>query len=562
MKKIVISLLVGLIIGGGIAYFILHTQSGGPAPAKVDSAVKNSFNEVTAKLDAGGELYLYVSTERMIAYVEDVAAKLRKIVAGNVDESQPEQMSGLKIFDFVYGMVKESGLMEISGFGLSSVALDDTLNHSKYVLHHFKGEGQGLIWQTMEEAPHELAGLKMMPADTVLGGFSDFRIKALWQWFNNQVEKSELPKLKEGVASLEPMLKQQGLDLTKLLDSLGGKMGLILTLDSSAPKTIPTGKFTLEIPDPAIAIILTVKDDYIFNLLQSKMPFAKPSEEGGMKKLQIQAPPMPITVIPTIAQKDDLLILASNDKIITAMMEAAEKGNGLVTTDEFKRLSQKMPDKGNQYRFLSARLFQLIFDIQKKAMEASGKMKVDEQPAFKELFDMFPKELALYGVQQNTAEGQIFTSNHTLKMEQLVLLPITAVVGMATAIAVPNMLTALQKGKQKTTMGDLKIMSTAIESYMVDTGHAPKGKSLAEIQKALEPFYIKKLPLKDAWGNDFHYYHGSGDNQDEYAIGSGGKDGVFDGWDQKGVYIVTTVQGFNQDIIIANGAFTLGPRVK
>ena len=555
------SVLIGLIVGGGAVYLILHFQKPGPAPATVDSAVKNSFAEVTSKLDGGGELYLYVSTGRIVNYVEDFAAKLRKIVAANVDESRPEMMNGLKIFDFVYAMIKDSGLMEISGLGMSSVAIDETLNRSKFVLHHYKGEGKGLIWQMMEEKPHDLEGLKLLPADTVLASFSDFRIKALWQWFKGEVEKSDLPELKQAVPSIEPMLLKQGLDLNKLLDSLAGRVGFILSLDSKTKKTIPAGSITMEIPDPAVAIVFTVKDSYLFDLLKSKMPFAQFSEEGGMKKIQIPVPPMPITVAPTIVQKDGLLIIASNNQIVEAMMAAADKGDGLTATDEFKKLSEGVPGQGNQFRFLSARLFQLILDIQKKAMEAAGTMKAEDSAA-KELFDLFPKKLAFYGVQQNTAEGQIVTFNHTLKMEHFVLLPATAMLGVVAAIAVPNFLTAMQKGKQKATMGDMKSIAMAIESYITDKGYAPKGKTLEELKAELEPFYIKTLPLKDGWGNDLVYYHGGGAKQDEYAVGSGGKDGVFDGWEQKGFYPVAAIQDFNRDIIFANGTFTLGPEVK
>jgi general secretion pathway protein G len=561
MKKVIISVLIGLIVGGGAVYLILHFQKAGPAPATVDSAVKNSFAEVTSKLDGGGELYLYVSTGRIVNYVEDFAAKLRKIVAANVDESRPEMMNGLKIFDFVYAMIKDSGLMEISGLGMSSVAIDETLNRSKFVLHHYKGEGKGLIWQMMEEKPHDLEGLKLLPADTVLASFSDFRIKALWQWFKGEVEKSDLPGLKQAVPSIEPMLLKQGLDLNKLLDSLAGRVGFILSLDSKTKKTIPAGSITMEIPDPAVAIVFTVKDSYLFDLLKSKMPFAQFSEEGGMKKIQIPVPPMPITVAPTIVQKDGLLIIASNNQIVEAMMAAADKGDGLTATDEFKKLSEGVPGQGNQFRFLSARFFQLILDIQKKAVEAAGTMKAEDSAA-KELFDLFPKKLAFYGVQQNTAEGQIVTFNHTLKMEHLVLLPATAVLGVVAAIAVPNFLTAMQKGKQKATMGDMKSIAMAVESYITDKGYAPKGKTLEELKAELEPFYIKTLPLKDGWGNDLVYYHGGGAKQDEYAVGSGGKDGIFDGWEQTGFYPVAAIQDFNRDIIFANGTFTLGPEVK
>jgi type II secretory pathway pseudopilin PulG len=165
-------------------------------------------------------------------------------------------------------------------------------------------------------------------------------------------------------------------------------------------------------------------------------------------------------------------------------------------------------------------------------------------------------------VLQNTDEGTVYMLNHTMGFESMILLPAAAAAGIVAAIAIPNLLTALQKGKQKATMGDMKSAAMAIESYLTDNYKAPEAKSFAELNPILSPFYIKILPLKDAWGNDFHYYHGTGDKKDEYAIGSGGRDGVFNGWDQAGFYLVTTMNGFDSDIIFANGNFVYGPKVK
>ena len=200
----------------------------------------------------------------------------------------------------------------------------------------------------------------------------------------------------------------------------------------------------------------------------------------------------------------------------------------------------------------------VIMDIQEKAMEASEK----EDPAAKEFLKLFRKEWSLYSVLQNTDEGMVISFNHSMALESFVLLPATAAAGIVAAIAVPNLLTALQNGKQKATMGDLKSISMAIASYITDHYEAPQGKTLAEIQDKLQPFYIKVLPLKDAWGNDFLYTHGTGGKKDEYAVASPGRDGVFDGWEQTGSYIVTQMGQFDYDIIISNGTFTYGPMVK
>ena len=120
----------------------------------------------------------------------------------------------------------------------------------------------------------------------------------------------------------------------------------------------------------------------------------------------------------------------------------------------------------------------------------------------------------------------------------------------------------LQKGKQRATMIAIKSMHFVIRYYIRDHSKAPEAKTIAGLQTILSPRYKKNLPLKDGWGNDFRYYHGTGDKKHEYAIGSGGNDGVFSGWDQGGFYWVTTVKGFDNDIIFANGRFVYGPVTK
>jgi type II secretory pathway pseudopilin PulG len=356
------------------------------------------------------------------------------------------------------------------------------------------------------------------------------------------------------------MLQQQGIQLNQLLESLTG-MGYLISLDTSTKCPIPIGRMAVEIPEPAIAIVCFVKDESLFNLLQQKLHWAKPSEEKGMKKLQFPSPKMPFTLEPAIVQKDNMMILVSNKKILDAMFAAKEKGNGLTTTEEFKKLSSRVPTKGNSFRFVSQRFLQTFLDIQKKIVQMTKGATGKDAPGM-EMFDLFAPKMAVFGVLQNTEEGTIFTLNHTMGFESLILLPATAGAGIIAAIAIPNFLTALQKGKQKATMGDMKSAAMAIESYITDYYKAPEAKNFAELNSILSPFYIKVLPLKDAWGNDFHYYHGTGDKKDEYAIGSGGKDGVFNGWDQSGFYWVTTVRGFDNDIIFANGQFIYGPKVK
>ncbi len=140
------------------------------------------------------------------------------------------------------------------------------------------------------------------------------------------------------------------------------------------------------------------------------------------------------------------------------------------------------------------------------------------------------------------------------------LLIVVAIIGIVAAIAIPNLLTAVQKSKQKATMGDLKSIGTAIESYVTDNIMAPSDITNAGFGGNRD-FHIKHFPETDAWGNPWHYARDAS-IRDIYSICSPGKDGVFAGFFQEGTYINNSLEDFNNDIIFSTGIFVYGPKVK
>src|SRR6476646_3528013 len=53
------------------------------------------------------------------------------------------------------------------------------------------------------------------------------------------------------------------------------------------------------------------------------------------------------------------------------------------------------------------------------------------------------------------------------------LLIVIAIIGILAAIAIPNLLNAVQRGKQKRTMSDMRALATAVEAYAVDNSSYP-----------------------------------------------------------------------------------------
>src|SRR5438876_7991482 len=139
------------------------------------------------------------------------------------------------------------------------------------------------------------------------------------------------------------------------------------------------------------------------------------------------------------------------------------------------------------------------------------------------------------------------------------LLIVVAIIGILAAIAIPNLLTAMQRSKQKRTMADMRTIATAWEARDTDltsdcTSDActsdQTDAGLSNLQSYLAPTYVKTFPSKDrseerrvgkeckAWGG--------ANAEKKYAIASGGKDGSIQA---SGSQICGATHNFDCDII-------------
>jgi len=130
------------------------------------------------------------------------------------------------------------------------------------------------------------------------------------------------------------------------------------------------------------------------------------------------------------------------------------------------------------------------------------------------------------------------------------LLIVVAIIGIIAAIAIPNLLNAIQRGRQKRTMADMRSVGTAVEAYAVDNNAYPAGGSnVTVIASKVEPKFIKKMPTRDAWGGSFDYVSSPSTAPQEYTIEAYGKNGA-----DEGIYRGQTAD-FNNDIIFSQGSF-------
>lgn len=142
-------------------------------------------------------------------------------------------------------------------------------------------------------------------------------------------------------------------------------------------------------------------------------------------------------------------------------------------------------------------------------------------------------------------------------------LALVAVIGILAAIAIPNLLTATERSKQKRTMADMRSIATAVEAYATDNNQYPKATSVAELSSSLTPSYLGTVPVLDAWGTPMKYEcwpsEGSGDACARYAVASAGKDKQWEHESLQEYSTGTKTQKFDNDIVFANGSFAQYP---
>jgi type II secretion system protein G len=146
------------------------------------------------------------------------------------------------------------------------------------------------------------------------------------------------------------------------------------------------------------------------------------------------------------------------------------------------------------------------------------------------------------------------------------LLIVVAIIGILAAIAVPNLLSALQRAKQKRTMADMRSIGAAWEARAVDMNRynaaatvptLPVSITSSDLNGVLCPTYIKQLPLRDGWNNPFLYTLDVALNTTvvakTYQIRSDGKDGATDS------SLGGATTNFDCDLIYSEGHFEQYP---
>lgn len=159
------------------------------------------------------------------------------------------------------------------------------------------------------------------------------------------------------------------------------------------------------------------------------------------------------------------------------------------------------------------------------------------------------------------------------------LLIVVAIIGIIAAILIPNLLDALQKAKQKRTVGDMRDVGAAWFSWLTDQVGAAAAGTTAKtyslpgssvtgdtLLQTLYPndnmFYIQEVPNTDGWGGPMEYwYSGNPLSAQVMAVRSFGRDGTAGPNGSGNAYPMGPflASDYDQDIVWADGFFVTYP---
>jgi general secretion pathway protein G len=147
------------------------------------------------------------------------------------------------------------------------------------------------------------------------------------------------------------------------------------------------------------------------------------------------------------------------------------------------------------------------------------------------------------------------------------MLIVVTAIGIIMGIAIPTLINSIQRAKQKRSMGDMRTIATAAETYAIDYDIYPPSAASsvpvtigglgyptstigANLSNYIQPTYLRVVPLTDGWNSWFLF----SSDKSNYAIVCTGKDGAASQPTQSG-----PTSNFNTDIVFSNGQFTVYP---
>ena len=132
------------------------------------------------------------------------------------------------------------------------------------------------------------------------------------------------------------------------------------------------------------------------------------------------------------------------------------------------------------------------------------------------------------------------------------LLVVVAIIGILAVIAIPKLIEAFNRSKQRATGADMRSISLGLEAYLIDHSFYPDASDIYALKDALK-VYPYTVPTEDGWITPFQYSFIAGTpGPRRYSLESYGRNKI----DGPANLSVGQLFDYDNDIIVSNGTFT------
>ncbi|MCJ8329830.1 MAG: DUF1559 domain-containing protein [Lentisphaeria bacterium] len=451
-----------------IAFFIQSASL--VAQDKETGVAKTSFQEVTKELDPDGNFYAYISAKQIIEGIDKFIKLLETTLVDNLPVKDPRIGEAVRILKAMY---EESGLREISGLGASSKELKKGFYRNTFFMHHYPN-AKGKMWKFFGDEKNDLSAIKIFPENTVMAQYGTVNVPLFLNWIEDKLTSSRDPKISAIWDQMNIMSTMMGLPADKILGSLAGRMGYIVTLDKKNLVTMGDESKNIKIPEPGFSFIVETKNtdlyDMVTTFIKIKNPKAK-AMNGPVGKMLIleKTKNGNFEMSPVLAQVGNYFIISSHPKHVNRIRLTKDgKLKNITTSANFKKAMAGIELKGDQLIYLSEEVLTTLKDAAEKLPKIDEGNKMNKAVQ-ENLMGMLDSPVFLAGVVDVRNDGILFKMNSSFHGIQAVAIP-AAVAPMAivAGMALPVLSKAREKARRVNCNANLKQIGLALLMYSGD----------------------------------------------------------------------------------------------
>jgi len=382
---------------------------------------KTNFEAVTAKLDRNGHLLAYFNTAKTMKQLDQMMDSLIEI-ANSSDSANPlannpflgPMVSG--ITEAIKPAYEESGIGQIGGVGMSSLAVKKDQWRQKTFIYREPEKSNGLIWEMFGNEPHSLEILELAPAQTGLLAHSDLRISALMDWID---------RISEKVTGGQSVMASAPAEFKDILNAFDDEVGFLMTIDPNKQLKIPgfmiQAEEDLEMDSFAFALIARTKGDKILSIINEAMEggFAPP-QKTKIKGVNLNSIPLPLPIpiegldiSPCYFQVDDYIVLASSTSLGKSIIEA-KNGKGQITeNDDFKTLTEGLDLTSNGISYVSSNFTEWSIKLNELSM---GQMPKELKDSFNIYLEYNKQIKGMVSLIKSEKDGIMFETRSSVNL--------------------------------------------------------------------------------------------------------------------------------------------------